>query len=53
MKTIEINGVIHKHLGTRIVRVELLISSLGTPFVRETVYHKGSAKFSKLSRHFA
>jgi hypothetical protein len=52
MKTIEINGMLYKQQGDRIVRVQFTQSVLGNPVVRETVLRKGTSEYAKAKYFF-
>lgn len=53
MKTITLNDTtILKLIGDKIIRVQCLRSNLGTPFVRETIFRKGTPEFAKAACYF-
>jgi hypothetical protein len=52
MKTIEINGMLYKQQGDRIVRVQFTQSVLGNAVVRETVLRKGTSEYAKAKYFF-
>ena len=53
MKTITVNETtILKFVGDRIIQVQCLTSTKGTPFVRETILRKGTLEFFKAARKF-